>query len=103
MTGERSAGQPGPLISLSWQLVAGTTARAQLRPGEDLRALFSLTGQHTCDTKSQARHPFCATACFEVSPHRVFKHEMQAFGCSYLTCDTGDQRADRDGKHRGNN
>lgn len=25
---------------------------------------------------------------------------MQAFGCSYLMCNTEDQRADRDGKHR---
>lgn len=45
--------------------------------------------------------PSCSTPGFEVAPHRVLKYETQAFSSSYLMCNTGDQRADRDGRHPG--
>lgn len=78
----------------------GTRVGAQLRSGQDFRASFTLLGPATWLYKEAGKLPICSTPCLDVSPHRVLKHETQAFCCWYLMCNTGDQRADRDGKHR---
>lgn len=74
--------------------------KALLGSGEDSGVLFNLIGPANQQYKKPGTPPILFNPRFEVSPHRVFKHEMQAFGCSYLMCNAGDQRADRDGKHR---
>lgn len=102
MPGERSVGQPRTADLITPGASGRHSAGAWLRSEEDFRAPFNLIGPANWQYKKRGAARF--VPLFALKSRLIeFLDKRCRFGCSYLMCNTGDQRTDRDGKHRGNN